>query len=115
MQVIDVDALNKFLLPKHYGHFSQELRGPNTGNPALSVLHCGMEADGGAEMHTHDKQEHIFFVLEGEIQVDDGQQVHVISAGKAAIISPGDPHKVTGTHRGVDARYLVVTIPPAWK
>jgi mannose-6-phosphate isomerase-like protein (cupin superfamily) len=114
MRIIDIDQLPKVVLPKHYGHFSQEIRGPNTGNPGISVLFCGMKADGGADMHTHDKQEHIFYVLEGEVQVNDGTRTHVVSAGQAMVIEPGDPHEVTGTRKGIDARYVVITIPPAW-
>lgn len=114
MKILDAGQLPKVLLPKHFGHYSQEIRGPSTGNEALSVLLCGMKADGGAEMHTHDVQEHIFYIMEGEVQVNDGQGVHVVTAGQAMVIEPGDPHEVTGTHRGIDAKYLVITIPPAW-
>lgn len=114
MKIIDVESVPKVVLPKHYGHYSQELRGPNTGNPDLSVLFCGMKADGGAEMHTHDKCEHIFYVVEGEVQVNDGDQLRVVSEGQAMVIEPGDAHEVTGTRRGVDAKYVVITIPPAW-
>jgi quercetin dioxygenase-like cupin family protein len=114
MKIVDVELLPKVLLPKHFGHYSQEIRGPNTGNPDISVLFCGMEADGGAEMHTHDEQEHIFYVLEGKVQLNDGEQTHVVSAGQAMVIEPGDPHEVTGTGRGTDAKYIVITIPPAW-
>ncbi len=114
MKIVDVQQLPKVVLPKHFGHYSQEIRGPNTGTRELSVLFCGMKADGGAEMHTHDKQEHIFYILEGEVQVTDGEQTQIVSAGQAMIIEPGDPHEVTGSHRGVDAKYIVITIPPAW-
>lgn len=114
MKILDVGQLPKVVLPQHYGHYAQEIRGPNTGNPDLAVLFSGMKADGGAEIHTHDKQEHIFYVLEGELQVNDGEQSHVVSAGQAVIIEPGDPHEVTGTRRGIGAKYLGITIPPAW-
>lgn len=114
MKVLEINELPKTLLPMHYGHYSQEIRGPNTGNPDLSVLFCGMKADGGAEIHTHDRQEHIFYVVEGELQVNDGEQVHIASAGQAVVIEPGIPHEVTGTRRGIDAKYVVITIPPAW-
>ena len=114
MKVLEIKDLPKTLLPMHYGHYSQEIRGPNTGNPDLSVLFCGMEADGGAEIHTHDGQEHIFYVVEGELQVNDGEQIHIASAGQALVIEAGVPHEVTGTRRGIDAKYVVITIPPAW-
>ncbi len=114
MKILNAEQLTKLVLPQHYGHYAQEVRGPNSGNKALSVLLCGMKGDGGAQMHTHDVQEHIFYVLDGEVQVNDGKQVHVVTAGQAMIIEPGDPHEVTGTHRGIDAKYLVITIPPAW-
>lgn len=114
MKIVDVEQLPKAILPQHYQHYSQEVRGPNTGNAGLSVLLCTMKADGGAMMHTHDVQEHIFYILEGEVQVNDGRQAHVATAGQAIVVEPGDPHEVTGTRRGVDAKYLVITIPPAW-
>ena len=114
MKIVDVEQLSKVVLPKHFGHYSQEIRGPNTGTRELSVLFCEMKADGGAEMHTHDKQEHIFYILEGEVQVNDGEQTRIASAGQAMVIEPGDPHEVTGSHRGIDAKYIVITIPPAW-
>ena len=69
MKIVTVDELPKFVLPQHYGVYSQEIRGPNTGNTDVSVLFTAMEAEGGAEIHTHDIQEHIFYVLEGELQV----------------------------------------------
>jgi mannose-6-phosphate isomerase-like protein (cupin superfamily) len=114
MRILDIDQLPKNVLPKHYGHYSQEIRGPNTGNSELSVLFCGMKADGGAEMHTHDRQEHIFYVLEGELQVYDGERTQVVPAGKAMVIEPGYPHQITGTGKDIDAKYIVITIPPAW-
>jgi mannose-6-phosphate isomerase-like protein (cupin superfamily) len=114
MKIIDVEQLPKVVLPKHFGHYSKEIRGPNTGSRDLSVLFCGMQADGGAEMHTHDKQEHIFYILEGEVQVHDGEQTQIVTAGQAMVIEAGDPHEVTGSHRGIDAKYIVITIPPAW-
>lgn len=114
MKVLEIDELPKVLLPMHYAHYSQELRGPNTGNTDLAVLFCGMEADGGAQIHTHDVQEHIFYVVDGELQVSDGEQTYVATAGQALIIEPGIPHEVTGTRRGIDCKYLVITIPPAW-
>jgi len=114
VKIVDIDQLEKVTLPKHYDHFSREIRGANTGNPDISVLFCEMGADGGAELHAHDKSEHIFYILEGEVQVNDGSESKIVSAGQAMVIEPGDEHEVTGSHRGVDATYIVVTFPPAW-
>lgn len=114
MKIFDVDAVPKVVLPRHYDCYAQELRGPETGNPDISVLYCQVEPNGGAEMHDHDRSEHIFLVLDGELQVDDGEQKHVVSAGQAMVIEPGEPHQVTGTGGEVDCTYVVITIPPAW-
>jgi mannose-6-phosphate isomerase-like protein (cupin superfamily) len=114
MKIIDLESIPKVVLPQHYGYYSQELRGPNSGNPDVSVLFCKMEADGGAELHTHERCEHILYLLDGELQVNDGERLHVVSEGQALVVEPGDPHEITGTRRGIDATYVVVTIPPAW-
>ena len=114
MKIVTVEELPKIGLPKHFGHYSQEIWGPSTGSNDISVLFCGMKADGGAEMHTHDVQEHIFIVLEGEVMVNDGLEKHIVTEGQAMVIKAGDAHEVTGSHRGIDAKYIVITMPPAW-
>jgi len=71
-----------------------------------------MLAHGGAEMHVHQDSEHVFYVLKGELQVDDGKTKKVVTKGQALIVEAGEPHQVTGTG-SMDCEYLLVTCPPA--
>jgi mannose-6-phosphate isomerase-like protein (cupin superfamily) len=114
MKVINIGDLPKVVLPQHYGHSARELRGPDSGNPDLSVLFCQMDANGRAETHTHSEAEHIFVIVEGELQSHDGKEKCVVSKGQAMVIERGELHEITGTRRGADCTYVVITIPPVW-
>jgi mannose-6-phosphate isomerase-like protein (cupin superfamily) len=74
----------------------------------LTVAYNFMEPDGGAEMHTHEDQNHVFYVLAGEMKVFDGTREQVVPQGSALVVKAGEAHQVTGTGKR-PCEYLLVT------
>ena len=77
MRVIEVGGIRTNVLPKHHDVFAREIRGPESGDKKVTVLHNVLLAHGSAEMHVHPESEHIFYVLRGELQVSDGKKALV--------------------------------------
>ena len=113
-EVIQVSRIKAVEFPQHHKCFGREIYGPNSGCNTCSVVHNYMFADGGAEMHVHEKCEHIFYVIRGALKFNNGKDDPVIvRAGEAVVAHPGEPHEVTGTG-GEDVEYIVCSAPPAW-
>lgn len=113
MKKVDVGAIKPVVLPKHSEVFAREIWGPLSGGKNCCVVHNVMLAYGGAEMHTHDETEHIFYILRGELKVYDGEKTSVFTAGDSFVIEAGEPHEITGTGR-MDCEYLAISSPPVW-
>jgi mannose-6-phosphate isomerase-like protein (cupin superfamily) len=77
----------------------------------IRVQLCEMSPDGGAEPHLHEDQDQMFLVIEGRLQVTDGDGRGVeVEAGQALSIPAGIEHGTTNDSDGV-ARYVVITCP----
>lgn len=111
MNFIDIQSLPQFVPPKHEEIYIREIRGPATGNQRVSVAYGVLKANGVAEMDTHAESEHVWIILEGELQIDTGKEKRTVSKGMALVVEAGEPHSVYG--KGVcDCVYAVVTCPP---
>lgn len=111
MKEIKVGAIKTKVLPMHKEVFAREIWGPASKGKNVTVLHNYMLASGGAEMHIHEQNEHIFYVLKGELRVSNGNENLVISAGNSLVIEAGEPHEVRGTGNS-DCEYICITSPP---
>lgn len=107
MQFVEIRGLPRVALPNHSEVYSRQIWGPATGGQKILVSYTEMRSDGGAEMHSHEG-EHVFIVLKGELQVNDGATLRVVGEGGALVVEPGEPHQVTGTGKA-DCVYITVT------
>ena len=111
---IRVAQIGTSVLPQHDKCFYREIYGPRSGCDACVVAHNYMFADGGAEMHVHEKSEHIFYVIKGALKYNNGKDEPIIvNAGESVVAHPGEPHEVTGTGNE-DVEYMVFSVPPVW-
>jgi len=88
MSIIDLRQVPK--LPWRPGFIMQKLTGDD---PTLdcALLCATLEPGGGTSFHTHESDE-LIFVLEGEIQVRLGDEVHVVGSEHLATVPKGTPH-----------------------
>jgi mannose-6-phosphate isomerase-like protein (cupin superfamily) len=63
-------------------------------------------------VHTHDHEEQLYYVLEGEGKIHMGDQEFALSPGKAVLIPPGIAHGVSNPN-AVPLRYIDLFIN--WK
>jgi len=79
-------------------------------NTALqSLAEAALPAGGTTERHYHSQTEEIYFLLEGEGELEiDGERRHVVP-GDAALIPAGAWHEITAT---TGLRFLCCCAPP---
>jgi quercetin dioxygenase-like cupin family protein len=89
------------------------LRGEQTA-AAVSVIQSAMPVGStGPRLHQHDFDE-TFYVLDGELTVQLGDQLYHVGAGELAFAPRGVPHTFTnlGDHT---ARYLILCTPAGFE
>lgn len=96
----------------HPGSISRVIVGPNARRPdrpnALDserlIIHTNEYEPGGVsgDGHSHPDQEQAFYVLEGEIEVEVGDETHRLSAGDCVLLPRGVFHK----HRNIGDKPL---------
>jgi mannose-6-phosphate isomerase-like protein (cupin superfamily) len=94
------------------GSTIRELCGIPTGGTSLQSLAEAMLAPGQAtQRHYHAVAEEVYFVLEGEGEMEiDGDRARV-RAGDAVPIAPGTRHQITNAGAG-PLRFLCACAPP---
>ena len=65
---------------------------------------------GGGEMHHHDAWSQVFYVVDGEMTFDTGEERFTLKAGEAVLFDPKDPHH-TLNESAKDSLCLVITVP----
>ena len=64
---------------------------------------------GGGELHHHDTWSQVFYIVEGSLTFDTGQERFTLDKGQAVLFAPGDPH-YTINENELDSVALVITI-----
>lgn len=64
---------------------------------------------GGGEMHQHDDDMQLFYVMSGSLSFDTGTSRFTLEAGEAVLFEPGEPH-ATLNDSSADSVSLVVTV-----
>lgn len=112
MYIVDIENLEGFEPEGHYGGLTTAwaISTENANNFTIQLSRA--PAGSGAYMHSHETEEQIFFMLQGELTMstEDGESV-VLKAGMAALFEPGEAHatKNEGTEEVLS---LVITSPP---
>jgi mannose-6-phosphate isomerase-like protein (cupin superfamily) len=78
--------------------------------PDLSVLQERMPPGAAEVKHLHRRARQLFYVVEGQVQIEVAGQVLTLGAGDAVEIAPEQPHKVQNVSDR-DVVLLVVSAP----
>jgi quercetin dioxygenase-like cupin family protein len=74
-----------------------------------SLAEASLPAGGTTERHYHALTEEIYFVLEGEGELEIDGETRTVRPGDAALIAPGARHAITAT---AQLRFLCCCSPP---
>jgi mannose-6-phosphate isomerase-like protein (cupin superfamily) len=80
--------------------------------PGLSVIEERMPPGTAEARHRHAAARQLFYVLEGELQMEVEGVVHTLGARTALEIAPGVAHQARNAS-AADVRFLVVSQPPS--
>ena len=87
-----------------------KLRGADTGGTFSQVL-AGAEPNGGPPLHVHHNEDEAFYVLEGELEIRVGDELHAATPGTLVYGPKGIPH--TFRNVGQTPAKMLVTLIPA--
>lgn len=78
--------------------------------PDLSVIEERIPPGHGEVEHYHERARQLFFVLDGQLEIEAGETTARLRPGDSLEIPPGQPHRVLNPGAD-DARFLVVSAP----
>ena len=64
---------------------------------------------GGGELHHHDNWEQVFYIMQGELTFDTGEERFTLRAGESVTFAPRESH-ATLNEGGADSVSMVITI-----
>jgi len=111
MDVRALDAAEPFTTAD--GSTIRELlnRGSGAGDARnQSLAEASLEPGGSTERHYHREAEEIYFLLEGDAELEVDGERRGVGPGDAVLIAPGAWHGITAGQRGV--RFLCCCAPP---
>ncbi|MBE7184520.1 MAG: cupin domain-containing protein [Methylobacterium mesophilicum] len=73
----------------------------------ISLIEHHMAQGFGVPLHAHRDEDENFYVLEGEVRMQTGDQVHNLKAGDALSVAGGTPHSFHVVSK--EARFLTIT------
>ncbi len=111
IKLIRVEENPAMDIPGHTLCTGQEIAGELLGIKTYALKKGTFEQGGTAEEHTHEKAEHVFYVLTGALTVFANGQSLTAQAGEALHIPPGIPHSAENSYQGTTT-YIALTIPP---
>jgi mannose-6-phosphate isomerase-like protein (cupin superfamily) len=76
----------------------------------LSVIQERIPPGAGEVRHYHQRARQLFYVLTGELQIELGGQLYLLSPADSLEVPPGEPHRVRNTG-SIDVAFLVVSAP----
>jgi mannose-6-phosphate isomerase-like protein (cupin superfamily) len=76
----------------------------------LSVIQERIPPGLGEVLHFHERARQIFYVLEGQLEIEVARTIMVLASGDSLEIAPMQHHRVTNASER-DAHFLVVSSP----
>lgn len=111
MEIIKRDQV-KPLVSEH-GEAVRELASPSIADlHRHSVAEVTIEPGGRSVRHYHRQQEEVYYILQGQGQMELDDEVHSVQPGDTVIIPPLTRHLIRNT--GTQDLVMVVTCAPAW-
>jgi mannose-6-phosphate isomerase-like protein (cupin superfamily) len=78
------------------------------GRYAMATVECG--PDSGPPLHVHSREDEIFYVLEGALEIQCGDDRFIAQAGDTAVLPCGVPHTFRN-HGAIRSKVLVTMVP----
>jgi mannose-6-phosphate isomerase-like protein (cupin superfamily) len=76
----------------------------------LSVIQERIPPGGGEVKHYHERARQLFFVLDGELEIEIGDDALRLNPGDSLEVPPGKAHRVRNAG-ATDASFLVISAP----
>jgi quercetin dioxygenase-like cupin family protein len=113
MKLIDPQKNPSVPTPDHTNVTSQEIAGATVGAKSC-VVKLGVYQPGGSSIfHVHEKQEHVFYILEGALTLEDKNKHKLTAhAGEALYVPAGEVHAAFN-YTDKKIVYIAVTSPLA--
>ena len=89
------------------------LSGEDTGG-AYCLLDVGLAPGVGVPRHTHTREDEVYFVLAGELEVTVGEETFVLRAGDTLLAPREIPHKLRNSG-SVENRYFLLFSPSGFE
>jgi len=99
----------RFIPAGHYGGLAVADVVSKTETGAFSVQVSNCPPGGGGEMHSHDHDTQLFFIMSGELTFDVGDRQFTMGSGDAVLFMPKEQH-ATHNHGREVSTSLVVTV-----
>jgi len=80
--------------------------------PDLSVISERMPGGTAEVRHSHNRARQFFYVLSGQVLLEIGGEIEILTAHQGIEIASGVPHQIRN-ESGQDAEFLVISQPPA--
>ena len=96
-----------------HGEIIRELAGPS-GSPLTrhSLAEVVLPPGKASVPHYHPEVEEVYYLLQGEAEMEVDGQVEMVGPGDVVVIPPGSTHHIRNL--GDSEVVLVVTCAPAW-
>ncbi len=113
MTIVRSDAGGTYTPPGHDASVrSRKLFNPSNGCPKLDAHVTTFAPGAGMEEEIHEGSDHVFFMVQGELEVFRGAEAAgTIGPGYAVHIPAGEPHRLRNAGPS-DAVFLAVTTLP---
>ena len=85
-----------------------------TTGGVLGLIEASVPAGGGPPPHVHDREDEAYYLLEGELEVQDGDRTFLAGPGSFVFISRGTLHRFRNVGFG-HARMLVLFTPAGFE
>lgn len=86
-----------------------KVRGAQTGD-AYTVLELVLPPGAGAPLHVHQREDEIFYVIEGAVEIRHGGQTYVAETGAVVVLPKGQPHAFRNPGDSPN-RILITAVP----
>jgi mannose-6-phosphate isomerase-like protein (cupin superfamily) len=77
---------------------------------AYTVLELSLPAGAGAPLHTHHHEDEVFYIMEGECEMECGGQTHLAQAGTVVVLPRHTPHAFRNPGSSPN-RILITAVP----
>ncbi|HVM13467.1 MAG TPA: cupin domain-containing protein [Egibacteraceae bacterium] len=114
MRIWHASDAKRFEPEGHYGglEVADVVTKEMTGNFVIQASYC--PPGGGGDKHWHDEDGQVFFIVQGQLSFDTGEEQFTLSPMEAVYFEPSEPH-ATRNETDDDCFAIVVTVatPPA--